>query len=108
MNRRIFFGIALILTAGACDDGGVVDQTIQRGVRQSAVQACVAWVPESQIAAAAGLSADRLCACAADRLLEGRSVAVLGELRPDSPESRTAIVQCVAEIQPGAGRVEER
>jgi len=104
---KVLWGILLIVSAGACDDGGMVDQTIQRGVRQSAVQACVAWVPESQITAAAGLNADRLCACAADRLLEGKGVADLGELRPDSPENRAAIVQCVAQIQSGAGRSEE-
>jgi len=104
---KTLLGIVLILSLGACDDGGVVDQTIQRGVRQSAVQACVAWVPESQIAATAGLDADRLCSCAADRLLEGKDVADLGELRPDSPESRAAIVRCVAETQSGAGSAED-
>lgn len=96
---RTIFATALLISLAACDDGGVIDQTIQRGVRQSAVEACTAWIPESQIAAAAGLDGPRLCACAADRIMEGKDSPELADLRPDSPENRAAIVQCVGELQ---------
>lgn len=98
---RAFLAAAALVSLAACDGGGAVDQAIERGVRESAVQACVTWVPQSEITAAAGLDAGRLCGCAADRLLEGKSVSELGGLRPDSPESRAAIVQCVAELSSG-------
>jgi hypothetical protein len=96
---RTFLAVAVLVSLAACDDGGAIDQTIARGVRESAVQTCMAWVPQSDIAAAAGLDGDRLCACATDRVLSGKSVAELGELRPDSAEGRAALVECVAEIQ---------
>ncbi len=88
-----------LLSLAACDSGGVVDQSIRRGVRQSAVQACTAWVPQSEIALAAGVDPERLCGCAADRILEGKGASDLADLRPSSPELRAAVAQCVAEDQ---------
>ena len=88
-----------LLSLAACDSGGVLDQTIQRGVRQSAVQACAAWLPQSEIALAAGVDSERLCGCAATRILEGKGASELADLRPSSPELRAAVAQCVAEVQ---------
>lgn len=90
--------VSLLLLA-ACDSGGVVDQTIRHGVRQSAVEACTAWVPQSEIALAAGVDPERLCGCAADRILEGKAASKLAELRPSSLELRAAVTQCVADVQ---------
>jgi len=95
---RTILTAAALLSLAACDSGGVIDQTIRSGVRDSAVQACTAWVPQSDIAVAAGLNPDRLCGCAADRILE-KGASPLAELRPESPEVRTAMTQCVAEMR---------
>ena len=103
MSRAIAAAMGLLALA-ACDDGGIVDQTIRHGVRQSAVEACRAWVPQSEIASAAGLDPERLCGCAADRILEGKSASELGSLRPGSAELRAAATQCVAEVQGSATR----
>ena len=92
---RSIISAAAVLTLAACDSGGVIDQTVRAGARESAVQACAAWIPQSNIAVATGLSAERLCGCAADRVLEGTSS--LSELRPDSAAARAAITQCIAE-----------
>ena len=96
---RLIVAFPLILLAAGCDNGGVVDTAIQQGARQSAIEACKAWMPQSEIAAAAGLDGDRLCGCAADRILDGKGVGDLAELRPDGPAARAAIAQCVAQIQ---------
>lgn len=96
MKAHLLSAAALLALSG-CDNGGVIDQTIQGGVRHSAVQACIAYVPQSEMATAAGLDPQRLCACAVDRMLEVRNVADLAQLRPDSPEGRAAIAQCIAE-----------
>ena len=90
-----------LLSLAACDSGGVVDQTIQRGVRQSAVQACTAWLPQSEIALAAEVDSERLCGCAATRILEGNGASEFADLRPSSPELRAAVAQCVMEVQTG-------
>jgi hypothetical protein len=94
---RKVIAAAVLLSLAACDDGGVVDQTIRFGVRQSAVEACAAWLPQSDIASAAGLSPERLCACAADRILAGKSASELRDLVPGSGEIRAAAAQCAAE-----------
>ena len=90
---------AWLLSLAACDSGGVVDQTIRTGVRQSAVETCVAWVPRSDIALAAGLDSQSLCGCAADRMLEAKGAADLASLNPASAEFRAAVAQCVRDVR---------
>jgi len=96
---RNLFAVIAFLTLVACDEGGVIDQTVQTGIRESAVQTCVEWIPQSDIAAAAGLKSDKLCACAADRFLEGKSLAEAADPRSASEGIRSAVAQCVSEIQ---------
>ena len=99
---RVYSAAACLMLLGGCDGGGPIDQSIHQGVRQSAIQACIGWVPRFDIAEAAGLSSERLCTCAAERLLTGKGVAELADaLRPDSPEGRKAIVQCIADMKGG-------
>ena len=92
------YSVAVFSLAG-CDGGGVIDKTIQAGVRESAVQACVAWLPQSEITLAAGLDQQELCGCAVDRMMKVRNVSDLAGLRPDSPEGRAAIAQCIAQTR---------
>lgn len=106
-TRRKLTAAALLIALAACDGGGVIDQSLKQGLRQSAIQACVSWVPESEIAAAAGLSSERVCACAADRMLEGEAINDVADLRPDSPANQAAIAQCIADLQPAAPPAEE-
>jgi hypothetical protein len=86
---------ALLLSLAACDGGGVIDRSIEEGVRQTAIQTCIAWVPRSDVAAAAGLQAEQLCGCATDRMLEGKSLAELPGLRFDGPEIAAAVAACL-------------
>jgi hypothetical protein len=97
LSRPIGVVAALLLTA-ACDSGGVVDQTVRAGVRQSAVEACQAWVPQSELVTAAGVDAGRLCGCAADRVLADKSAAELADIGQSSADIRAAAVQCIAEL----------
>lgn len=98
--RAILAAAALAAVAG-CGEGGVVDDTVRAGLKQSAVEACLAWAPESTVVEAAGISRERLCACAADRILAGGGLTELPDLSPNNPEIREAVRQCVGEI--GAG-----
>jgi hypothetical protein len=95
--------VALLIPLAGCDTGGVVDQTIRSGVRQSAIEACSAWIPQSEIALAAGVETARLCGCAADRILEGKSASELANLRPSSADLRAAVGRCVAEVRSTKG-----
>lgn len=98
------FAATLLLSLAACDSGGVIDQTVREGVRQSGLAACTAWVPQSDLARAAGVDTEGLCGCAANRILEGKQTAELADLKPSSAELRAAVTQCVAEVQTGAKR----
>ena len=103
--RRIF-SAAMLLALAACDSGGVVDRTVRQGVRQSAVEACIAWAPQSDFARAAGLDPEQLCACAADKLMKNRTVSDLGDLASGSGKIQAAAAQCVAERQGRSSRAE--
>jgi hypothetical protein len=104
---RSFTAAALLVSLAACDAGGVIDESIEEGVRQTAIQTCIAWAPQSDIAAAAGLRTEQLCACATDRMLEGKSLAELPGLRFDGPEIRAAVAACLpvrrSETSPSGG-----
>lgn len=95
---RLSAAATLLLLLTACDASGVIGDTAKQGVRQSAIQACIAWAPESPIAAAAGVGAERLCACAADRIMAQKNLSDLAALRPDRAEIQAAVVQCLADV----------
>ncbi|HEX8258278.1 MAG TPA: hypothetical protein VF589_11655 [Allosphingosinicella sp.] len=98
---RAILAVAALAALAGCGEGGVVDDTVRAGLRQSTVEACLAWAPESTMVEAAGISRERLCACAADRILDG-GITQLPDLSPDNPEIREAVRQCVGEIGAGA------
>ena len=93
--------LSALCLVGACDSG-VVDQSVRAGVRQSAVEACQAWAPQSDLARAAGLDLARLCGCAADRVLADKIAAELADIAQSSADIRAAAVECVAELSGGA------
>ena len=90
--------VAALLSLAACDSGGVVEQSVRGGVRQSAVEACTTWLPQSEIALAAGVDPERLCGCAADRVLQDKSASELPNLTQITGEVRAAAIACVGEI----------
>jgi hypothetical protein len=101
MNR--IFCFAACLSLGACDSGGVVDQTVRHSVRQSAVAACQQWIPQLDVTAATGLDPGRLCGCAADRIMAGKNASDLANNTPGMPEVRAAVLQCVANFNQKPG-----
>ncbi len=103
--RTLAAGLVFLLAA--CDVASTIDPPIPQAVRQSAIETCKAWIPQSRIAAAAGLDANRLCSCAADRILEGKGITDLPELRPDAPEIRAAIVKCISNDRESVSSADE-
>lgn len=94
--KTILRGTAL-LSLAARDSGLVIDQEIRSSLRESAIKACTAWIPQSDIAAAAGPGTDKICGCAADHVLENASQ--LADLKSSTVEIRTAVAQCAAEVR---------
>jgi hypothetical protein len=100
--KPIFYVSPLLILA-ACDNGGVVDQTVREGVRRSAVEACSQWKPQFDVAATTGLDPSQLCGCAADRIMQERTASDLANNTPGMPEVRAAVAQGVSDFQSAAG-----
>ncbi len=49
----------------------------------------------------AGFDWDRLCTCATDRIMEGKSAADLAQLEPGGPGQREAVEQCIGDMMSG-------
>jgi hypothetical protein len=95
---KLIIAIAGIFALAACDSGGVVEQSVRGGVRQSAVEACTSWLPQSEIVLAAGVNPRRLCGCAADRVLKDKSASELPDIAQTTGEVRAAAIACIGEI----------
>ena len=75
--RRIRFLLAFapvaLLALSACGEGGMVDENLKSTVRQSIVSSCAATA-EGQVPEGVNVDLDKLCDCAADKLMAGKSV----------------------------------
>jgi len=77
--------------------GGVGDNEMLASFREHQVQSCIAGVQSSPQAAQLGLDGPRLCGCAIDRYMAGKSAADLRNADPHDPGLRDATHQCQIE-----------
>lgn len=91
------FALAALGVLCACEDS---DEALRNQFRQGSIESCL----ESARAAPAppGFDWERLCACATERVMEGKSGAELAQLEPGTPEQRRIVAQCAAEMRGGA------
>ncbi|MGL5838713.1 MAG: hypothetical protein ACRCY3_09470 [Sphingorhabdus sp.] len=87
------------LTLSACGEGGAIDQNLKNTVRQSLVSSCAATA-EGQIPEGVKVDLDKVCDCAADKLMAGRSVQDLVANPPTSAEDLAPIKECLKETGP--------
>ena len=92
--RIIFAGAAIAALAG-CGQGSAFDTGVRSGFRQTAVDSCIA----SSRTAPATVHFDwpRLCGCAIDRYMAGKSTSDLRQADPSDPALRAATQQCAME-----------
>ena len=99
--------LAFLLPAlAACGEGSAFDQGFRNSFREKSVETCTAEA-RSQLAAAgavlpAGMDAERICGCAVDRLMEGKSATELMR-EPDAQAQQAAVERCGAELGGGGG-----
>lgn len=91
--------LALLLMLAACGEGSVVDENLKATVRQSIVSTCAANA-EAQVPEGVNVDLNKLCDCAADRLMAGKSVKDLISNPPTSAEDFAPIKECLKEIGP--------
>ena len=88
-----------LLSLTACGEGGVVDENLKSTVRQSIVASCAATA-EGQVPEGVNVDLDKVCDCAADKLMAGKSVQDLVSNPPTSVEDLAPIKECLKEIGP--------
>ena len=95
----IMAATASIPALAAC---GATDEAARDAFRRNSIQACLTSSRQSAPPALAGFDWERLCTCATDRIVQGKSASELVQLRPGGPGQREAVEQCFAEMQVGA------
>ncbi len=94
--------IASIALLASCGPGSAFDNSFRESYREKAVEGCV----QGSRAAAAppGVDFQRICECAVDRHMEGKSATELMGEADDTARSgaQDATMQCVRDLVPGA------
>lgn len=98
---RMKFAALLVvpmLTLAACGS----EESARNTFRTASIDGCVS-ASESQPTPPGmeGFDWNRLCTCATDRIMEGKSASELAQLEPGGPGQQEAVMQCVQEMMPG-------
>ncbi len=88
-----------LLSLAACGEGGAMDENLKSTVRQSIVTSCAATA-EGQVPEGVNVDLNKVCDCAADKLMAGKSVQDLISNPPTSVEDLAPIKECLKEIGP--------
>jgi hypothetical protein len=92
--RILLAGAACAMMLAGCG-GGVGDNEMRAGMREQAINSCIA---ASRTAPNAGeFDWPRLCGCATDRYMAGRTTSDLQNADPHDPARRAASRQCAIE-----------
>ena len=94
--------LTLILTAlslTACGEGSALDERFKTSFREKLVTTCTATAV-GQIPAGVEIDLDQLCACAADKIMEGKTAKELMTTVPGSAEDLAKVQTCVSELAP--------
>ena len=95
---------ALTMMVAVLPACGAAESEARDAFREGAVALCVANSERAAPPAMAGFDWQRLCGCATDRVMDGRSLRELAGLTPGGPEQRDALARCVqAQIGGGTG-----
>lgn len=91
--------IMLPLTLAACGEGSAVDEQIKATYREQLVATCTATAA-GYVPSAANIDIDKICGCAADKVMEGKSVTDLATTVPGSAEDIAKVRLCASELYP--------
>jgi len=99
MRRRVLLPIAAAALAGC----GASEEAARDAFRRGSIEACLTSSRQAAPPALAGFDWERLCACATDRIMAGKSARELTGLRPGGPGQHEAVAACLAQIRRGGG-----
>ena len=96
---RAAIAVLALAALAACEDS---DEALRNQFRQGSIESCL----ESSRGAPAppGFDWERLCTCATERVMEGKSGTELAKLETGTPEQRRIVAQCRIEVQGNAAK----
>jgi hypothetical protein len=97
--KRILSVALLSLTLAACGEGGALNDTIKVSVRESIVATCTTAGSE-QIPEGIQVDVNQVCGCAADKVMDGKSVSDLVANPPSPSEGIAQLQACLKELGP--------
>jgi hypothetical protein len=92
---------AAMACLSGCGEGGLGDNEMRASFREHQVQSCISGIQTSPVAASLHLDGPRLCACAMDRYMAGKTTAQLRDADRHDSALRDATRICQME-QAGA------
>ena len=97
MRRLLAVATILPLTAlAACGS----EESARNTFRTSSIEGCVSASRTSSVPPQmAGFDWQRLCTCATDKIMEGKTARELAQLTPGGPGQTEAVQQCVMDMQ---------
>src|SRR5690554_3070656 len=92
--------VSVIVLLAACGPGSAFDNSFRESYREKAVEGCVEG--SRRAPAAPGVDFQRICECAVDRHMQGKSATDLMGEADDAAQSgaQETTLQCVREIVP--------
>lgn len=97
--KRIYAVALSSLALAACGEGGALDDTVKVSVRESIVATCTTAASE-QIPEGIQVDVDQICGCAADKVMDGKSVSDLVANPPTPSEGMAKVQACLKELGP--------
>jgi curli biogenesis system outer membrane secretion channel CsgG len=101
MHHSTFFAVIALLPLAltACGEGSAVDAQIKATYREQLVSACTSTA-SGYVPAGANIDLHKVCGCAADKVMEGKSATDLATTVPVSAEDIAKIRLCATELYP--------
>lgn len=91
--------LAPLLTLAACGEGSALDEQVQASVRSSLIASC-AVTAQGQVPEGVNVDLNKVCDCAVDKLMAGKSLKELAANPPTSAEDLAPIKACLKEAGP--------
>lgn len=97
MRKLTFLLCPLLLTA--CGEGSAFDESFKTSYREKFVASCTTGA-QSTIPEGVEVDLNKICACAADKIMEGKSAKDLATTMPGSAEDMAKVQLCAKEVGP--------
>ena len=102
MRHSKFIAVIALFSAlplAACGDGSAFDEGVKATYREKLVTTCSATA-SGYLPTGANVDVDKICGCAADKVMEGKSATDLATTVPGSAEDLAKVRQCATELYP--------